>query len=104
MMRAAGRKVHVVPQLSIADGINAGRAIFPQCFFDGDKCIDGLAHLRRYRYSENAELGTVSREPLHDLASHAADAFRTFAMGIKAPKAPVMMPPKRPTKPPSAWA
>lgn len=49
MMEAAGRKVEIVPQLSVVDGINAARAIFPMCYFDAEKCADGLNCLRRYR-------------------------------------------------------
>ena len=87
LMRQAGRKVTIVPMLSVANGINAARTIFGQCFFDGEKCADGLQALRHYRYGEREELGVKTKEPLHDWASHAADAFRYFAVGIKQPKA-----------------
>jgi phage terminase large subunit len=93
LMREAGRKVQIVPQLSVTDGINAARTIFPQCWFDAEKCADGLQYLRRYRYGEIQTLGMPTREPLHDEASHAADAFRYLAVGMKAPK---KEPPKRP--------
>ena len=85
-MRALGRKVQVVPQLRVADGIDAARTIFGQCWFDAEKCADGLQYLRRYRYGTIATLGTPTREPLHDDASHAADAFRTLAVGLRPPK------------------
>lgn len=102
-MKAAGHKVVIVPRLSVADGIAAARGIFPQCFFDAEKCADGIQALRHYRYGENATLGSPTKEPLHDWASHAADAFRYFAVGIKAPKA--LPDPVRPPapKPVSAW-
>lgn len=86
LMRAAGRKVKVLERLSVADGINAVRTIFPQCWFDAEKCADGLQALRRYRYGVVQTLGVPTREPLHDEASHPADAFRQFAVGIKPPK------------------
>jgi phage terminase large subunit len=108
LMRAAGRKVKVLDALSVADGINAARTVFPQVWFDAEKCADGLQHLRRYRYGEIKTLGTSdnpvpTREPLHDLASHAADAFRQFAVGVKPPKQ------EAPKKPPvyrqsTAWS
>jgi phage terminase large subunit len=85
-IRSAGFNVSIVPNHSIADGIAATRAIFPQCFFDGDKCADGLQALRHYRYGLIEKLGVPTREPLHDEYSHAADAFRMFGVGIKAPK------------------
>jgi phage terminase large subunit len=86
LMRAAGRKVKVLERLSIADGINAVRTIFPQCWFDAEKCVDGIQALRRYRYGVIQTLGVPTRQPLHDEASHPADAFRQFAVGVKAPK------------------
>jgi phage terminase large subunit len=77
--------VSIVPGLSIADGIAAARAVFPQCFFDGEKCADGIQALRHYRYGVIEKLGVPTREPLHDQYSHAADAFRMLAIGIKTP-------------------
>lgn len=78
----AGFKVQVVPVHRKADQINAARTVFPRCFFDADKCADGLNALRRYRYGVNPETGQYTREPLHDDASHAADAFLGFAMAM----------------------
>jgi phage terminase large subunit len=85
LMRGAGFKVVVLPKLSIIDGINAARTIFPQCWFDGEKCADGIQALRHYRWAPEGTLGQVRREPLHDWASNAADGFREFAVGIKQP-------------------
>lgn len=104
LMREAGRRVQIVPQLSIADGINAARTIFPQCWFDAEKCSDGLSYLRRYRYGEIKTLGTPTREPLHEDASHAADAFRMLAVALKTPRKqpPAEQPRMRPQL--SAWS
>lgn len=95
LMRAAGRRVQIVPQLSIADGINAVRTIFAQCFFDSEKCADGIQALRRYRYGEIVTLGVPTREPLHDENSHAADAFRMLGVAMKPPKKEEDPPPRR---------
>jgi len=97
LMRAAGFQVRIVPKLSIADGINAARTIFGQCWFDGEKCADGIQALRHYRYGEIATLGVSTREPLHDENSHAADAFRYFAVGIRPVQKAPEPPPRRPT-------
>lgn len=85
-IRAAGRKVQVVPKLSVQDGIAAARAVFGRCWFDREKCADGLQALRHYRYESDEKLGTLKREPLHDWASHPADAFRYFAVSIREPQ------------------
>lgn len=87
IVRAAGKRVRIVPKLSIADGINAARAIFPNCHFDEEKCADGLKALRHYRYQLSQRDGSPSREPVHDWASHGSDSFRYLALALKeAPK------------------
>ena len=45
IMLAAGRKVRIVPNLSIADGINAGRTIFNRCYFDETEMCRRIAKL-----------------------------------------------------------
>jgi phage terminase large subunit len=86
LLRAAGFTVRIVPKLSIADGINAARTMFPNCWFDADKCADGLQRLRHYRWAPPGAMGQVKREPLHDDNSNGADAFRYSAVGIKRPQ------------------
>lgn len=81
VVQAANFKVQIVPKLSLTDGINAARTIFHQCYFDAEKCSDGLQSLRHYRYDVDRGTGQFSRIPLHDEHSHAADAFRYFAVG-----------------------
>lgn len=76
--------VVIVPKLSVEQGINAARQVFGQCWFDEQKCADGLQNLRHYRY-EIDEDGQYSKLPLHDNNSHAADAFRYFAVGRQVP-------------------
>jgi phage terminase large subunit len=81
-LQALGRSVTVLPQRSIQDGINAARTIFDRCWFDADKCADGIQALRHYRYDFDEDTGKTSRNPLHDWSSHAADAFRALAMAL----------------------
>jgi phage terminase large subunit len=78
--------ITVLPRLSIEDGIAAARAIFPKTYFDAEKCADGIQALRHYRYELDEKLGTLKKVPLHDWASHPADAFRQFAVAIKEPE------------------
>ena len=35
-----------MPQLKVEQGIQAARTIFGKCFFDGEKCFDGVQALR----------------------------------------------------------
>lgn len=84
--RAAGYKVRITPKSSIADGINAARTIFTNCWFDSEKCADGLQCLRNYRYEVDPDTQQFSNKPLHDWASHGADAFRYLAVALREPK------------------
>lgn len=88
LMRLSGRKVQILPKLSVTDGINAARTIFPLCWFDRERTADGIQALRHYRYGVNEALGMPSKEPLHDRNSHGADSFRYMAVGVKAEARP----------------
>lgn len=83
-MREVGHKVRITPKIKIADGIAAARSLFPNLWFDADKCADGLNRLRRYRYDVD-ENGQFSRDPLHDDNSNAADALRYLAVAMREP-------------------
>ncbi len=60
------------------DRINAGRLMIPMTWFDADKCHAGLERLRGYRKRWSRATRTYGG-PLHDEASHGADAFGEFA-------------------------
>ncbi len=78
LLEAGGYKVRIVPGLSLVDGMAAVRTIFNRCWFDREKCAEGIQALKHYRYEFDEQLGSFKREPLHDWASHPADAFRYF--------------------------
>lgn len=86
VVRNSGFNVEITPQLSVNDGINAARTIFSQCWFDKEKCTDGLNALRHYQYEYDKERDTNKKKPLHNWASNGADAFRYFAVGVPANK------------------
>jgi phage terminase large subunit len=94
MMREAGRTVRVLPRTNVNEGLNAARTVFANCWFDEDKCADGLNALRRYRYDVDPETNQWSKNPLHDENSHAADAFRYLAMSLKEGVKPKLKLPK----------
>jgi phage terminase large subunit len=103
VMRSNGFKVSIARRLEVHQGINAVRELFPQLYFDAALCADGLQYLRRYQWGPATQLGVARREPLHDDASHPADALRTMAVGIKEPANK----PKQPSAPPprvSTWS
>jgi hypothetical protein len=81
--RSLGLKFEVVPMHRLEDGINAARMTFPRCYFDEIKCQPGLDALQNYRWDFNQRLDEYKPTPVHDWASHAADAWRYLCMGIK---------------------
>lgn len=83
MARAAGWRVHIVPGLTVADGINATRTLFPRMWFDRERCADGVQALRHYRYKVDPDTGQFSRNPLHDAASNGSDALRYVAVAMQ---------------------
>lgn len=72
--------VSVVPKLPIQDGINAARMRLPSCYIDQGKCETLITALDSYRREFDALRQTWSLQPVHDWSSHAADAFRYFAV------------------------
>lgn len=104
IMRGAGRNVRIVPKLYVSDRINAARTILPQCRFNRDKCDSGLRALRMYQWGALSAKGTAPREPLHDAASHGADAFCGLAVAVKQTKAPVKKEPPKMTYRPQTYS
>ena len=103
--RAAGRTVRVLERSRVSAGINIARTVFANAWFDGDHCADGLQSLRHYRYVVDENTGEFDREPLHDQASHAADAFRYMCVGFREPKKDVKKTRSAPRMVgPDAWA
>jgi hypothetical protein len=65
------------------DGINTVRSILSRCVFDKEKTAKGIEHLEAYKKVWDDRLGCYKNTPLHDEHSHAADAFRYLAVGLK---------------------
>ncbi len=86
MLRGLGLSVTVVRKLSIEDGINAVRKILPRCWFDRDKCAEGIKALRQYRREWDDLRKVFYERPLHDWASDPADAMRYLAVGLEEPR------------------
>jgi hypothetical protein len=83
-----GIRFDIAPQLGIEDGIHAARMLLPRCWFDERKCAAGIEALQNYRREVNQRLSDDARTvlkptPVHDWASHAADAFRYMAVSIR---------------------
>lgn len=57
------------------DQIEATRNVLSKCWFDEKKCAKGIEGLENYKREWNDKLNCYRDAPLHDWASHPADAF-----------------------------
>ena len=80
---AQGVRLSVLPREDVEQGINAVRMLFSRCWFDEKKCASGIDALMNYRREYAEKLGQFKPTPLHDWASHGADAFRYLAMSVE---------------------
>jgi hypothetical protein len=72
--------VRVLPRThDIWIGINACLQMFPRLSFRLPACERGLDALANYAYKRSSATGIVVNEPVHNWASHAADALRMIA-------------------------
>jgi len=99
-LRGLGLEVRVLPNprssrgrgLPLEDGINAARLLPPRCRFDEAACARGIEALRHYRCDWDPRRQAVRQRPRHDWASHATDAFRYLALGLREPDQDKMPP------------
>jgi hypothetical protein len=78
-----GQNFEIVPVVTtIMSGIQATRAAFNSACFDEQYCADGIKRLESYKKRWNKSMGCWSDEPLHDINSHGADAFRQWAQEV----------------------
>jgi len=90
---------------SVVDGINAGRLFMAKCWIDKTRCARLIECLRQYRKTFNTRLDTFTAVPVHNWASHGADAYRGLAVRHKNPvEKPSNMGAGRPTPSGFAWA
>jgi phage terminase large subunit len=82
IMQNMNLPVRITPRLSISEGINAARMLMNRCYFDQNRCAEGLQALRHYRYDVNPDTKMFSDKPLHDQHSHASDAWRYCAVAL----------------------
>jgi phage terminase large subunit len=87
-MVSLGRKPLLVPDHKLMDGINAARRTLPVARFDAVRCAKGLDALREYRAAWDSGARTFKQAPLHNWASHGADAWRHLSVAWRYPTPP----------------
>ena len=78
--RHLGINFKVADRKSLPDGIEAVRSLLPRVWFDKKKTMPLVNALENYRQKYNSTYKTYSKVPLHDWASHFADAMRYLAL------------------------
>lgn len=82
--------VDLVPEIGLDDGIGAARWLLEQPIRIHERCAapgrmehSGVDAIREYRFEWDEANQCFSRVPLHNWASHSADAFRYVAVIVK---------------------
>lgn len=74
------KKLAIVPNLEVQDGIQAARKALGITWFDEQRCAEGLEALRQYQREYDEDKKVFKEKPRHDWTSHCADAFRMLAV------------------------
>lgn len=73
------KNIEIVKRVDdISHGIQATRDAFSTCWIDEEKCKEGIVHLDSYRKRWNNTTARFMDQPVHDIHSESADAFRQF--------------------------
>jgi len=75
-----GINFKIVPNISIQEGIEMVRGLFPRLWIDSHKCVFLLKALENYHKKYNEKLNVYSDKPTHDWSSHCCDAVRYMAV------------------------
>jgi hypothetical protein len=81
--KSLGIRFNVAKVHEIMDGIEMVRTTLSRCYFSKLRCERGIEALRQYRKKWDENNKVFLNHPLHDWTSHAADSFRTGAMGMR---------------------
>lgn len=76
-------QVAIYPEMSLLDGIQAGRWLLQRRVRVHPRCAEGVEGLKAYHYEWDDDAKTLSNRPVHDWSSHPADGFRGLACVVK---------------------
>lgn len=83
IMRRMGFTPVIAKKIGVAEGISMSQAHLYYSRIDRNKCREGISKLAAYRSKMDPGSGDPTGVPDHDANSHAADALRTFFVGVK---------------------
>lgn len=74
--RTIGLHFAICPKVEkVEDKIHAARMLLPRCYFDESKTGSLVEALKNYRWDYNSRIEGFTHLPVHNWASHGADAF-----------------------------
>ena len=75
-----GVSFQITPNIPLMEGIELARGLFSRLWVDKDKCNYFIKAAENYQKRYNEKLNVYSELPLHNWASHTADAYRYLAI------------------------
>ena len=84
--RDLGVVFEIAPKLPVIEGIEAVLRVLDRCYFDKEACRTGIDCLALYRSEYDEKRRVMSRNPVHDYTSDAADSFRYLITGTRGGK------------------
>lgn len=82
----AGVRASVIPATSQQNSIEATRVTLPRCWFDEERCNQGIEALRQYQFEFDEDKKVFKSKPRHDWASHGSDAFEIIGQVWQVPQ------------------
>ena len=77
------KPIRVSPKFDIMDSIDAARRLLPRVYIDQTKGARLIECLKAYEKKWDEKNKIYQDRPLHNWASHGADAFRLMAMAVR---------------------
>jgi len=82
LARRMGINFQVLPNIPLEDGIELARVSFNKIWIDEKRCDSLIRALESYRREWDDKRKVYKDNPLHDINSHAADAFRYLCLAL----------------------
>lgn len=80
-----GMVMHVIPSTSQQNSIEAMRLTLEYCWFDRERCNQGIEAFKQYQFEFDEERKMFRSKPRHDWSSHAVDAGEIIAQTWRNP-------------------
>lgn len=83
IFKSFGMPIRIAKKLTVEEGIAITQTTLYTSAIDIKACAEGIKHLRNYQAKVDRITGEILKTPKADKNDHAADAMRTFSVGLK---------------------